>query len=394
MYYLSRVKFGKYKSIRELDLRLNPGLNIIIGPNGSGKTNLLELFEIIMSYSFGDFFGEQGYDLNLTLEAVNQKKHAPMIIDVVASGAPNQTNAIPFLTNFKNVFEVEYKISFSLGVEKIESIDGRTTINNLIALILHGIGRNLIGYSFNHYFFRHAIISPEPTLDVPGSVELWQNSIGKLNNYKISSIFSVGSFSDIVKEYLSNNNTSESQFLISEKVVSYFENISDVLSSFTSIEGVRLAESLRFYINQEGTKFENIQFEFKIAGKWLHWNALSDGTKRMFLIISELMLSPSDSIFLLEEPELGIHPHQLHRLISFIRDEAQHKQILLTTHSPQVLDVLSKKELDHIIVTEMIDGRSEFRHLSAKESEKAIYYMENEAFLSDYWQFSDLETID
>ena len=39
--YISRVQLKGYKSIRDLAIDLLPGLNIIIGPNGSGKTNFL-----------------------------------------------------------------------------------------------------------------------------------------------------------------------------------------------------------------------------------------------------------------------------------------------------------------------------------------------------------------
>ena len=40
--YISRVHLKGYKSIRDLEIDFKPGLNIIIGPNGSGKTNFLE----------------------------------------------------------------------------------------------------------------------------------------------------------------------------------------------------------------------------------------------------------------------------------------------------------------------------------------------------------------
>ena len=40
--YISRVHLKGYKSIRDLEIDFKAGLNIIIGPNGSGKTNFLE----------------------------------------------------------------------------------------------------------------------------------------------------------------------------------------------------------------------------------------------------------------------------------------------------------------------------------------------------------------
>jgi len=47
--YISHVHLKGYKSIIDTEVELHPGLNIIIGPNGSGKTNFLEyLYNIIL----------------------------------------------------------------------------------------------------------------------------------------------------------------------------------------------------------------------------------------------------------------------------------------------------------------------------------------------------------
>ena len=43
---LERIEIKGYKSIRELDLELRP-INLLIGANGSGKTNFLSFFEFL-----------------------------------------------------------------------------------------------------------------------------------------------------------------------------------------------------------------------------------------------------------------------------------------------------------------------------------------------------------
>jgi len=144
----------------------------------------------------------------------------------------------------------------------------------------------------------------------------------------------------------------------------------------------------------------NFYLEFLIDKTWLTFNLLSDGTKRLFYIISEIMsnnvpspLKTTDlDIILLEEPELGIHPHQLHQLMQFIKEQSTEQQIIITTHSPQVLDILGPHELDRITIcrSDPKNG-TQLSHLSEKEINKAKKYMKEEAFLSDYWRFSDLE---
>jgi len=45
---LETISLSGYKSIRELnDFRLNEGLNVLIGANGSGKTNFIRFFELL-----------------------------------------------------------------------------------------------------------------------------------------------------------------------------------------------------------------------------------------------------------------------------------------------------------------------------------------------------------
>ena len=50
--YISHVRLKGYKSIIDTKVDLHPGLNIIIGPNGSGKTNFLEFLEKILHVHF------------------------------------------------------------------------------------------------------------------------------------------------------------------------------------------------------------------------------------------------------------------------------------------------------------------------------------------------------
>ena len=47
--YISRVHLKGYKSIIDTKIDLHPGLNIIIGPNGSGKTNFLEFLRDVLN---------------------------------------------------------------------------------------------------------------------------------------------------------------------------------------------------------------------------------------------------------------------------------------------------------------------------------------------------------
>lgn len=105
-----------------------------------------------------------------------------------------------------------------------------------------------------------------------------------------------------------------------------------------------------------------------------------------------LDVSNRAKIIFLEEPELGIHPHQLHRLLSLIREVSSKSQIIMTTHAPQVLDMLGANELDRITVCSLDPEKgTQFHKLTEEKQEQARVYMQEVGFLSDYWRYSYLE---
>lgn len=44
---ITKIEVNGFKSLSDFDLKLTPGLNILVGPNGSGKTNIILFFEFL-----------------------------------------------------------------------------------------------------------------------------------------------------------------------------------------------------------------------------------------------------------------------------------------------------------------------------------------------------------
>jgi predicted ATPase len=55
-------------------------------------------------------------------------------------------------------------------------------------------------------------------------------------------------------------------------------------------------------------------------------------------LLTALIQSPPPSLLAIEEPELAIHPGALTVIRDFIVEAQRHTQIILTTHSPELLD--------------------------------------------------------
>jgi predicted ATPase len=65
---------------------------------------------------------------------------------------------------------------------------------------------------------------------------------------------------------------------------------------------------------------------------------LSDGTLRFLLLLTVLASPDAAPVIAIDEPETGLHPSMLPIVGEYAVDASQRSQIILTTHSPQLLD--------------------------------------------------------
>lgn len=65
---------------------------------------------------------------------------------------------------------------------------------------------------------------------------------------------------------------------------------------------------------------------------------MSDGTLRSLGLIMAVFQKPSPNILVIEEPEATIHPGALGAVLDLIRKAAKTMQVVVTTHSPELLD--------------------------------------------------------
>jgi predicted ATPase len=73
---------------------------------------------------------------------------------------------------------------------------------------------------------------------------------------------------------------------------------------------------------------------------WFDLSLESDGTLRLLGLLVALLQDPSPSLVAIEEPELTIHPGALAVLADFMKEAILRTQVLVTTHSPDLIDRL------------------------------------------------------
>ena len=96
-------------------------------------------------------------------------------------------------------------------------------------------------------------------------------------------------------------------------------------------------------ISQDG---RNITLFTNSAGDKFDINELSSGEKQLFLrTLAIKMLNPENSIILIDEPELSLHPKWQQRIVDVYRKIGENNQIIIATHSPHILGSVKKENI-------------------------------------------------
>lgn len=87
---------------------------------------------------------------------------------------------------------------------------------------------------------------------------------------------------------------------------------------------------------------------------------LSDGSIRFICLATALLQPNPPSTIIIDEPELGLHPEAIRILGELIADAAKRTQIVIATQSPLLLDQFS---IEDIVVVNRQEGQSTFERL-------------------------------
>jgi predicted ATPase len=93
---------------------------------------------------------------------------------------------------------------------------------------------------------------------------------------------------------------------------------------------------------------KGLHFRFNGNGQELSASQVSDGVLVVLAYLTILYLPQPPRVLLIEEPENGIHPRRLQDVLQILRElitEQGHTQIILTTHSPYVVDQFQPEEV-------------------------------------------------
>ena len=98
--------------------------------------------------------------------------------------------------------------------------------------------------------------------------------------------------------------------------------------------------------------------EEKIRGA-INPGSVSDGTIRLLaLMVITTWTRRHSSLVAIEEPENGVHPHLSEHIVGILRNASKQRQLIVTTHNPNFLDFLEPKE---VFLCDKLDGFTKIR---------------------------------
>lgn len=109
-------------------------------------------------------------------------------------------------------------------------------------------------------------------------------------------------------------------------------------------------------VKRAGGGYLIVEFAHRAFGEKVRWFDAaieSDGTLRVAGIITALLQHPALTLTGIEEPELTVHAGMVPLLYDYLLQASESSQILVTTHSPELLDLIP---IENVRVVQRIAG--------------------------------------
>ena len=313
---IRNIHIKKYNGLENLDLNFESkgkvlDLIVLAGINGSGKTRVLESI-----YYWFEMFRSEIADVNLFYEE-NEKEVLESLMD------SNE------LTETEKEMQKEIEYTDCLRNIKFYDYDYKEGRNE-------NINSKIISQSFEKLkIFPKIIYVPteinfEEIKKAQTNLKKEYSFINIVDSYEIKDI---PSYIATRISKIANEEENLTMGQVRKKVFSEINNIFDILALDVKLSEISKDEnSMPIFTDSSGKKFGI--------------NELSSGEKQLFLrTLAIKMLEPENSIIMIDEPELSLHPKWQQKIVDVYKKIGKNNQIILATHSPHILGSVQKESI-------------------------------------------------
>jgi predicted ATPase len=354
--YITIKGFKSIASIEKLELR---PINVVIGANGSGKSNFLGVFNFLRAISEGrlsDYVTRAGgaervlhFGSKFTKQValrVAFRPYDPPVRDyaLVLEEAddelfPAEETICPYKDPVRQLKPCEKGRECGISCSEYGSLED----------MVRGYLRKLRLYHLN---------------DTSSSSPMRKTAKVDDNRFLRSDGSNLASFL-----YFLRTRAEESYSLIVrtiQRVAPFFEDF--------QLEPLRLSPT-------------DIKLEWRHRGSEQYFDAssLSDGTLR-FMVLATVFLQPEKyrpSLILIDEPELGFHPYALEMFAALVRQVSLTSQVILSTQSSRLLDFFAPED---VLVANRVNGGTQ---LERQDPARLAKWLEDYS-LGQLWEKNEI----
>lgn len=364
--YLDRVHLYNYKVIKELEIHLNPGINLLIGDNGAGKTSVLEGIAAALG---GLFVNVEGVNTkNIVKEDVRMQMKA------VGDSSTSITYFEPVLAGCSLTTSTGMSFSWDRVKEELSSkytkIDDKA-VCAWMKKLTNEAGSNL------------------PLISFQSAARAWRVRRGdfgtelkkKLDDRRCGYIGCLDSYMDIksIQQWCLKQ---EILAVNKGKAIGEYETFKSIISAFMKEINELDKEPVCYYSPQfNDLVYKDERIEMQVS-------KLSAGYQSLLWMIMDLayrvcLLNPElrdrtqiRGIVLIDEVDMHLHPKWQWNIIRALSTTFEKVQFIIATHSPIVIS--SAKEANLIL----LDDRHEAVYLPecyGYAVEDVLYYRQESA---------------
>lgn len=322
---LAELELRGFKSIAyDTPLKLQFGaVNILLGANGAGKSNIISFFKMlsyiatgtfqqyIAQYGTSEFFLHYGAKKTPALSATlrfDGNNCYDIYSFCLANAVPNRLIVASEEIKWKS----KKADTDKPGIRQLKSDFNESALVSSTGVTEKSVLRLVSGckvYQFS---------------DSSSSAPMRLASTVESAHYLQSEANNLASFL-----YYLKNNYSESY----NRIISY---VREIVPQFHD-----------FYLEPERNYISLKWIDVSPNDYVLSAHQFSDGSIR-FIALATLLLQPEETmphVIIIDEPELGLHPYAIDQLTEMIKDASLHAQIIVATQSPAIIDGFSADDV-------------------------------------------------
>ena len=353
-----------FKSIRRcMYLTLNPKLNIFIGANGSGKSNLIDFFRMLRSFTEESF---QSF--------INQSGSADGFFYLGPKQTPKITGSVRFKDN---------SYSFELEPTAIGAIQFASETPHY-----KEFGKSL---GKGHLESKLKLVRDAKAVDGSGKPGVAHYVYKAVSSWTVYHVHDTSRLAGMRREGPSYDHDILRDD--ARNLAAFLCKLSkDYSSSYTQIvDAIRLiAPYFDDFVFRPITRGQDelLKLEWTQKGSDFPFQSyhLSDGTIRFIALVTAL-LQPDETLpstVLIDEPELGLHPFAISIFAEVVKSACMRTQLLIATQSPQLISNFKPAAL---VTVNRVDGATVFER--QKEEDLAVWLEDYN--VGELWQKNVIE---